>query len=88
MSTANIHTYTPSIYNTVYIITIRHCKHLSVVVYKFISCNMYIYIYIYIYTYIYIYIYMYIHTRICCVMFRLTEGAAIPQPANMCYTIT
>ena len=26
-------------YNTVYIILIRHCKHLLVVVYKFLSCQ-------------------------------------------------
>ena len=37
-STANIHTYTPHIYNTVYINLIRHCKHLLVVVYIFLSC--------------------------------------------------
>ena len=37
-STADIYTYTPIIYNTVYIILIRHCKHLLVVVYKNMSC--------------------------------------------------
>ena len=37
ISTANIYTYTPIIYNTVYIILIRRCKHLSVVVCKFLS---------------------------------------------------
>ena len=36
-STANIHTYTPISYNTVYISLIRHCKHLLVVVYKSLS---------------------------------------------------
>ena len=39
MSTANVYTYTLSIYNTVYIISIRHCKHLLVVVYKCLSCT-------------------------------------------------
>ena len=39
-STANIYTYTPISLNTAYIILIRHCKHLLVVVYKF--CRVYI----------------------------------------------
>ena len=37
MSTANVYTYTPIMYNTLYIISIRHCKHLLVVVYKPLS---------------------------------------------------
>ena len=36
-STADIYTYTPIIKNTVYIVLSRHCKHLLVVVYKFLS---------------------------------------------------
>ena len=36
-STANIHTYTPIVQNTVYIILSRHCNHLLVVVYKLLS---------------------------------------------------
>ena len=36
-STANIYTYTPIIYNTAYIILIRHCKYLLVVVYNFLT---------------------------------------------------
>ena len=36
-TTAKIYTYTPIIWNTVYIILIRHCKHLLVVVYKSLS---------------------------------------------------
>ena len=39
-STANIYTYTPIIYDTVYMILIRHCKHLLVVVYKILSCML------------------------------------------------
>ena len=37
LSTAKMYTYTPIILNTVYIFLIRHCKHLLVVVYKFLS---------------------------------------------------
>ena len=36
-STANIYTYTPIICATVYMVSIRHCKRLLVVVYKFLS---------------------------------------------------
>ena len=36
-STAKIYTYTPIISSTVYIILIRHCKYLLVVVYKLLS---------------------------------------------------
>ena len=44
LATANIYTYTPIIQNTVYIILIRRCKHLLVVVYKFLSCTLAYYI--------------------------------------------
>ena len=37
ISTANIYTYPPINYNTVYIMLCRHCKYLLVVVYKFMS---------------------------------------------------
>ena len=40
ISTANVYTYTPIVYDTVYIILIRHCKHLLVVVYKSWSCTI------------------------------------------------
>ena len=40
LSTANIETYTPIVYNTVYIILIRHRRHLLVVVYKFVLCKL------------------------------------------------
>ena len=79
ISTANINTYTPIIQNTLYIILIRHCKHLLVVVYTSLSRNMFICVYIYmlldiicvyIYIHIYIYIYIYIgeadyHNKLC-----------------------
>ena len=38
-STANAYTYTPIVWNAVYITVVRHCKHLLVVVYKFMSCR-------------------------------------------------
>ena len=34
-----MYTYTPINYNTVYIVLIRHCKHLLVVVYESLSCT-------------------------------------------------
>ena len=36
-STAKIYTYTPIMYDTVYIISIRRCNHFLVVVYEFLS---------------------------------------------------
>ena len=39
-SIAAIYTYTPLIQNTLYIVLIRHCKHLLVVVYKLLSRTM------------------------------------------------
>ena len=45
-STDNIYTYAPIIQNTIYLILIRRCKDLLVVVYKFMSCICVIYIYI------------------------------------------
>ena len=72
-STANIYTYTPIVQNTLYIVLLRHCKHLLAVVYRllsFIKTNLgwysslrnptiaYMYIYIYICICIYIYIYI------------------------------
>ena len=40
LSAANMYTYTPIVYNTVYTIFIRHCKLMLVVVYKFLSCRL------------------------------------------------
>ena len=71
ISTAKTYTYTTFVQNAVYIVLIRHCKHLLAVVYKFLSCMMlyvlgcksqhvgYICTRMYIYIYIHICVYMY-----------------------------
>ena len=39
-STADSYTRTPMIQSTLYVTSIRHCKHLLVVVYEFLSCSI------------------------------------------------